>query len=133
MCLMLGKTISSTGKTSDVRYITLSYEGSHEDIQETPVPRLACVFRLLLKDCHRHSLLRRLPVHSEARVRQRGHTRLAGVGSLGSGRGHRLRLTHTLCGLWRCGWLLARVSPTMIMSVHGRAIGVCSHVSVSQL
>ena len=30
MSLMLGKTISSTGKTSDVRYIALSYEGSHE-------------------------------------------------------------------------------------------------------
>ena len=30
MSLMLSKTISSTGKTSDVRYITLSYEGSHE-------------------------------------------------------------------------------------------------------
>ena len=27
---MLGKTISQTGKTSDVRYITLSYEGPHE-------------------------------------------------------------------------------------------------------
>ena len=27
---MLSKTISSTGKTSDVRYIVLSYEGSHE-------------------------------------------------------------------------------------------------------
>ena len=30
MSLMLGKTISSTGKTSYVRYIALSYEGSHE-------------------------------------------------------------------------------------------------------
>ena len=30
MSLVLGKTISSTGKTSDVRYITLLYEGSHE-------------------------------------------------------------------------------------------------------
>ena len=30
MSLMLGKTISSTGKTSDVRCIALSYEGSHE-------------------------------------------------------------------------------------------------------
>ena len=30
MSLMLSKTISSTGKTSDVRYIVLSYEGSHE-------------------------------------------------------------------------------------------------------
>ena len=30
MYLMLSKTISSTGKTSDVRYIVLSYEGSHE-------------------------------------------------------------------------------------------------------
>ena len=30
MSLMLSKTISSTGKTSDVRYIALSYEGSHE-------------------------------------------------------------------------------------------------------
>ena len=30
MYLMLSKTISSTGKTSDVRYIALSYEGSHE-------------------------------------------------------------------------------------------------------
>ena len=30
MSLMLSKTIASTGKTSDVRYITLSYEGSHE-------------------------------------------------------------------------------------------------------
>ena len=30
MSLMLGKTISQTGKTSNVRYITLSYEGSHE-------------------------------------------------------------------------------------------------------
>ena len=30
MSLMLGKTISQTGKTSDVRYITLSYEGSHK-------------------------------------------------------------------------------------------------------
>ena len=28
MSLVLGKTISSTGKTSDVRYIRLSYEGS---------------------------------------------------------------------------------------------------------
>ena len=27
---MLGKTISQTGKTSDVRYITLSDKGSHE-------------------------------------------------------------------------------------------------------
>ena len=30
MSLMLGKTISQTGKTSDVRYITLSDKGSHE-------------------------------------------------------------------------------------------------------
>ena len=30
MSLMLGKKISWTGKTSDVRYITLLYEGSHE-------------------------------------------------------------------------------------------------------
>ena len=30
MSLMLGKTISQTGKTSNVRYISLSYEGSHE-------------------------------------------------------------------------------------------------------
>ena len=41
-----------------------------------------------------------------------GHTRLAGVGSLGSGRGHQSRLTHRCVGV-----RVARVSPTMIMSV----------------
>ena len=40
------------------------------------------------------------------------HTRLAGVGSLGSGRGHQSRLKHRCVGV-----RVARVSPTMIMSV----------------
>ena len=60
MSLMLGKTISSTGKTSDVRYIALSYEGSHEGADGIDHHMLACSPLNLRSTGHAARMLTRL-------------------------------------------------------------------------
>ena len=60
MSLMLGKTISSTGKTSDVRYIALSYEGSHEGADGIAHHMLACSPLNLRSTGHAARMLTRL-------------------------------------------------------------------------
>ena len=60
MYLMLSKTISSTGKTSDVRYIALSYEGSHEGADGIAHHMLACSPLNLRSTGHAARMLTRL-------------------------------------------------------------------------
>ena len=60
MYLMLSKTISSTGKTSDVRYIALSYMGSHEGADGIAHHMLACSPLNLRSTGHAARMLTRL-------------------------------------------------------------------------